>query len=1740
MVSLLLTLLVGATFLPMVVASAAETATATAPPRALVPPVGPGLLLSLSNGTVGTAVSASGSGFAPNSSIALSFAGTAVPTVCSTDATGDFPGASGTPCNFTVPAAPAGAESVVASAAGAPPVSIGVGMNPSDPAYDSGTDQVFVPNYSGNNVSVISDATDTVVTSVRVGTGPISAVYDSGKSEIFVTNYQTNNVSVISDTNDTVVANIAVGSGPYGGIAYDSGTGEVFVANFGSGNVSVISDTNDTVVATMAVGSQPFGIAYDAHTGQVFVSVRGANSVSVISDSTNSVVSTIGTGGGPSGVTYDPGRSEVFVVNYATNNVSVINDTTDSVVANVLVGTAPFGSAYDATAGEVYVANYGSNNVSVINDATNTVESTIAVGAGPFGDVFDAGTGTVFVPDSNSANVTAISTGGPHATASFTVDTNLTASPSNGSAGDVVHASGTGFAASTPITFTLAGTTVASVCSTDSTGSFPGTSGTGCVLVVPTAPVGPQTLAATDGTNQANTTFVVMGTPPTGLVLTPTNGTVGTSVSATGRGFAANATIAFTFAGVPVASTCLADASGNFPGASGTPCTFLVPTVPAGNESVVAVGGTPNLQGIGVGSESSWIAYDSGTDELFVANYGNNNVSVISDASDSVVASVPVGVGPVGVAYDSALGEVFATNYQGNSVSVISDSTNAVVATIGVGSGPYSAAYDPSTGEVFVGNLGSSNVSVISDSTNTVVATVPVGANPFDTAYDASTGEIFVANHGSSDVSIISDSANAVVATVPAGSVTSGVAYDASTGQVFVANYGSNNVTVINDTTDTVVANILVGTGPFGVTVDPSTGEVFVANYASNNVSVINDTTDTVVATVPVGGGPFGIVYDSGVSKVFVADYATNNVTLIATGGRHIEAGFTVEPTLTLTPTNGDIASTVAATGTGFSKDSPITFTFAGITVTSACATDATGSFPGTTGTTCRFTVPSTATGAENVVASDGTYATTATYNVTGGLSLSPTNGSVGTLVAATGVGFAASSTISFTFAGISVASSCSTDPQGDFPGTSGTACTFTVPAVPNGRESVAATDGSTTATAPYLVKASLQISRESGGFGSPLTATGTGFAANSPITFTVAGVQANSSCATDSTGSFPGSSGTSCAFTVPSAPGGAESIVASNDNLSAGIEVGGSPSLLAYDPTAGEVFVANYGSNNVSVISDATNTVVASVTVGEGPFAAAYDPAQGEVFVTNHEANTVSVISDASDAVVATISVGNAPLGIAYDPSAGELFVADASTNDVSVISDSTDMVVATIAVGSAPYDVAYDSGTGEIFVSNHGSNNVSVIADSNNSVVANVPVGSIASNLAYDAGTDEVFVSDYGSNQVSVISDATDTVFGTIGVGSGPFGVAYDPSTSELFVDNANSNNVNVISDSTDAVVATLGVGTTPFGAAYDPATGEVYVTDDGSNNVSVISAGHASATFEVNSSLGLNTTTGTVDVGQPVSIVGTGFGSSLLISTFTLGADLLNCTVASTGTCMGGALQTSSVGSFDAQFTAPSVGTSGSYTVTVTDTAGNSATATIKVYTDPRAVILTASPNDVDVGQTTTFSLTAAAGTGGYTFAWSGLPKGCSGSTATVLCTPTEAETTSVSVEITDSNGYSATSPDVSFTANADPVVEIPNSDPAYGQVDAGQSVTFTTIASFGTGTYELYNWTGLPAGCSGSTALVVCAGADLPASQYLISVSVTDSNGFTSAPSAGLLFLVNPDPTVGTPSASVASA
>ena len=117
---------------------------------------------------------------------------------------------------------------------------------------------------------------------------------------------------------------------------------------------------------------------------------------------------------------------------------------------------------------------------------------------------------------------------------------------------------------------------------------------------------------------------------------------------------------------------------------------------------------------------------------------------------------------------------------------------------------------------------------------------------------------------------------------------------------------------------------------------------------------------------------------------------------------------------------------------------------------------------------------------------------------------------------------------------------------------------------------------------------------------------------------------------------------------------------------------MGSSPQRLAVTPNGAFAYVTNFGSNDVSVISAASNMVVATVTVGLGPNDIAITPNGAFAYVANSVGNSVSVINTATDMVTATIPLA-APRRVAITPSGAFAYVT--TSTGVTVIDTATNL---------------------------------------------------------------------------------------------------------------------------------------------------------------------------------------------------------------------------------------------------------------------------------------------------------------------------------------------------------------------------------------------------------------------------------------------------------------------------------
>lgn len=183
-------------------------------------------------------------------------------------------------------------------------------------------------------------------------------------------------------------------------------------------------------------------------------------------------------------------------------------------------------------------------------------------------------------------------------------------------------------------------------------------------------------------------------------------------------------------------------------------------------------------------------------------------------------------------------------------------------------------------------------------------------------------------------------------------------------------------------------------------------------------------------------------------------------------------------------------------------------------------------------------------------------------------------------------------------------------------------------------------------------------------------------------------------------------------------------------------------------------LYVANFGSDSVSIFDLNTLNFVSTLGVGHEPALFAGDPDTNDVYLSLHGSDKVARLHDAY--VASEYSDIPAPYGLAFDPVNRRLYVASRGVHHkVTVIDVPTGRVIGAIDVGAEPFVLAVNPDTGHLFVACGGR--VKVYRTRDWAPVATIPASAGAEEgIAVDAASDRVYVTSRDSDALTVIQDA------------------------------------------------------------------------------------------------------------------------------------------------------------------------------------------------------------------------------------------------------------------------------------------------------------------------------------------------------------------------------------------------
>ncbi len=270
--------------------------------------------------------------------------------------------------------------------------------------------------------------------------------------------------------------------------------------------------------------------------------------------------------------------------------------------------------------------------------------------------------------------------------------------------------------------------------------------------------------------------------------------------------------------------------------------------------------------------------------------------------------------------------------------------------------------------------------------------------------------------------------------------------------------------------------------------------------------------------------------------------------------------------------------------------------------------------------------------------------------------------------------------------------------------------------------------------------------------------------------------------------------------------------------------------------------YIPNFGSNDVSVIDTATDTVVATIAVAAGPVGVAVSGDGTRAYVSNTSGKSVSVIDTASNAVIGTVALPVEPYGIAVNRAGTRALVTSIEANAVMVIDTNTRAVVATIPTASRTWGIAIDSTDQFAYVGVFGdglTNAVAVIRIADSTLTAMIPVPACATGIAANPLGRAVYATNSCGNQAWVVDVVARTYETSVPVPPFPYGIAVNPAGTRVFVASG-AGTITVFDASTYAKTASIlvdGGGGQPKGVTISPDGLRAYVANQNRNEVLVV---------------------------------------------------------------------------------------------------------------------------------------------------------------------------------------------------------------------------------------------------------------------------------------------------------------
>lgn len=266
--------------------------------------------------------------------------------------------------------------------------------------------------------------------------------------------------------------------------------------------------------------------------------------------------------------------------------------------------------------------------------------------------------------------------------------------------------------------------------------------------------------------------------------------------------------------------------------------------------------------------------------------------------------------------------------------------------------------------------------------------------------------------------------------------------------------------------------------------------------------------------------------------------------------------------------------------------------------------------------------------------------------------------------------------------------------------------------------------------------------------------------------------------------------------------------------------------------------FVANRGSNDVTVFDKKAVRVFDVIATGRGPSGMALDQRARRLYVALSGDDGVEVIDVLSGKIVDRIRLapGDEPVEVALTPDGATLLSANRGSNTVSVIDPGSRFELMKIPVGNGPRSLVIDRAGRRAFVFNALSNSVSVIDIRSRTAIRSIPTDPGPRRGDFNRRGDRLYVIHESASYVTVIDPSTLVVARRFPVRSWMDAIKVDPSTDLVYLAGRDEFAVGLYDPFSFAAVALVGTGTGIAHMTTDRDDNQLYLVSPGTGRLLV----------------------------------------------------------------------------------------------------------------------------------------------------------------------------------------------------------------------------------------------------------------------------------------------------------------